>query len=473
MMRYLDTRIGDDPLARIPSSASADPQATLLLSDEEAEIPQVLPFPRKVSGPHPGAEKPATIRNPGKKSPAIRPAAASASSEEASSPLPVVLHVCHASPSGALEEELVRQAAAVDRSRFHPMLALVHPPNWQPLESVQRLARTYQLPLLFLTGEYPLDWRPARALRELCQQTGVRLWIAHDIRSDLLGTWIHRTHPLERLANLHGVAGSARTQRWLQNLRLRLLPWTSGQVLTPSAVLQAEAERNQRLDPIFLHHVPPAVDLQNHQRQRTRAEARRHLHVARDRRIIGLAGVLDEQAGVEKALEMMAAFAPYRDHIDLHVLGDGPAAGRLKTLALRLGLTERVHWWGRLDDAREHYELFDLLLVPTASECLASSTLQAMALGVPVAARHTQIMNELLDQGRCGLLLQGEDPHAWAPQVIALLADREQRQAFIRRSLRHLQRHHVLDAHSRRTSRLLDSLLGRRNHPAPALRKAA
>lgn len=468
-MRYLDARIGHDPLTRLPRAADLDPEACVLLEDP-ASIPDVLPFP----GTRPAATTTAALDLASDTSPTDSGGQDHRVPRQPhTSDRPVVLHVVNATPSGALEESLVHQAVAVDRERFHPMLAIVHPPDWEPQARVQAMAQAQNLPLLSIPSNHSLDGRPARTLRDLCHLMAVRLWVGHDTRSDLLGTWIHRTHPLERLATLHGPARPTRRERLKHRLRLRLLPWTTGQVMTTSAALQTQAEQSQRLDPARLHHLPPALDPQHYPRQRSRADARRHLHVARDRRAIGLAGVLDDTAGVEDALKMMAAFAPYRDHIDLHVLGDGPGAGRLKTLALRLGLTERVHWWGRIEDAREHYELFDLLLLPSVSERLSHPTLEAMALGVPIAARSTSVTRELLEKGRCGLLLEEESPEAWAPQVIALLADRDRRQTFIRRSQRHLQRHHVLDAQMRRTTRLFDSLLGRRNQPAPALRQAA
>lgn len=99
--------------------------------------------------------------------------------------------------------------------------------------------------------------------------------------------------------------------------------------------------------------------------------------------------------------------------VRLTLVGDGPDGEMLEALARDLGIAEQVTFAGRLDEAATLKAIAgaDILVLPSFMEGLPIVLMEAMALGVPVAASRVAGIPELVEEGRTGLLF---DPANWA-----------------------------------------------------------
>ena len=124
-------------------------------------------------------------------------------------------------------------------------------------------------------------------------------------------------------------------------------------------------------------------------------------------------GRLSAEKGHAGLLEAMAALAPDWPDLRLTLVGDGPEEAALKARATRLGLTEKVAFTGRLDEAATLAQVAasDMLVLPSFMEGLPIVLMEAMALGVPVVASRVAGIPELVIEGETGLLF---DPANWA-----------------------------------------------------------
>jgi glycosyltransferase involved in cell wall biosynthesis len=104
---------------------------------------------------------------------------------------------------------------------------------------------------------------------------------------------------------------------------------------------------------------------------------------ARDGVRLVFAGRLVALKGVDLLLEALVGAT---ETVTLDVIGDGPAAAELRTLAGRLGLTERVRFLGWLDQAglAETMGAADGFVFPSLREAGGTAVLEAMAAGLPV-----------------------------------------------------------------------------------------
>ncbi|KLV02642.1 glycosyl transferase family 1 [Photobacterium aquae] len=123
------------------------------------------------------------------------------------------------------------------------------------------------------------------------------------------------------------------------------------------------------------------------------AQARLHLRLPPDKLIIGCAGRLVPEKGIDTLLEALVAL-PENYHVV--IAGHGPERSELEHLAQQLRLSERVHWLGNCDNMLNFYRAIDLLCMPSRQEGLPLVLLEAQACGKPVIASDVGAIPDLI-----------------------------------------------------------------------------
>lgn len=128
---------------------------------------------------------------------------------------------------------------------------------------------------------------------------------------------------------------------------------------------------------------------------------------------------------------LVAAARALRDRKpELHwvVAGEGPLRVQLEKQILDSNVTDRVHLLGSVPNAWGLIAESDVFVMSSREEGLGTSVLDALALGVPVAATRAGGIPEILGGG-AGLLVPTGDATALATAVDSLLSDRDCREA--------------------------------------------
>jgi glycosyltransferase involved in cell wall biosynthesis len=100
---------------------------------------------------------------------------------------------------------------------------------------------------------------------------------------------------------------------------------------------------------------------------------------------------------------------------DLVIVGDGPERDALLAQAQQLGIADRVHFTGLLDNPYALIRHARLLILSSLHEGLPTVVIEALALGTPVLASDcAEGLGQLLDHGRLGRLVQVNDVQALA-----------------------------------------------------------
>jgi glycosyltransferase involved in cell wall biosynthesis len=149
--------------------------------------------------------------------------------------------------------------------------------------------------------------------------------------------------------------------------------------------------------------------------------AHRELEVPPGSPVVGACAHVTDRKRFEWVLNAL----PDRAHFVL--VGDGPDLPRLRNLAVELGIAERVHFPGFDPDPRPWYPFFDINVLPSQVEGMPNAVLEAMAAGVPTLATDCGGVRELLDEGRCGVIVGLEDFDGFRDQLAALAIDHEHR----------------------------------------------
>ncbi len=199
-------------------------------------------------------------------------------------------------------------------------------------------------------------------------------------------------------------------------LQNRLLLGLSPNLVTLGGWQEEALRANETLPDGFWTVIPNPVDGTLVTAHGTQAPSRGN----DDALILGTVAALRPEKRQDLLLELVAELMPHLS-IELWLIGDGPMRHDLESKAAALNIEDRVRFWGHREDVGDLLPSLDLFLLTSSEEALPLSVLEAMRAGVPVAARPHGAIPDLLEEGKRGLLLSGDDPKAWAHQVAGYL----------------------------------------------------
>lgn len=133
------------------------------------------------------------------------------------------------------------------------------------------------------------------------------------------------------------------------------------------------------------------------------------------------------EKGLDCALEAYARIEPRDSRLRLVLCGDGPERPALEAQARRLGIANRVEFtgWIRPGAVGEMLNSGTMLLMPSRSEALTLSGLEAAMMARPIVAARVGGLCELIEDGVSGLLVEPDDADGFAAAVTSLLEDPE------------------------------------------------
>ena len=146
--------------------------------------------------------------------------------------------------------------------------------------------------------------------------------------------------------------------------------------------------------------------------------------------------------GYEKSVDVvLRAFAHLADNypkVRLMIVGDGPEADSLKTMAVKLGVAGQVQFTGFIphDQLPSIYHQSDLFVTASTVETQGLVVLEAMASGLPVVGVDAMALPDLIQNGINGYLVLPGDDQALASFLIQLIKYEDLRRAMGRVSHR-------------------------------------
>jgi glycosyltransferase involved in cell wall biosynthesis len=321
-------------------------------------------------------------------------------------PLPLrVAHVTQGLEVGGQERLLVEMARHADHARFR-WLVVVLGPRGSLAEAVEAAgARVVAL-------EAPAGLRPGlwRRLARLFRQEQIDIVHSHDDRPLIYGmpaAWwagvrrrIHTHH--------HGrIPQISRRQQWLIRLAARF----SHQFICVSHD-SAKFMIEQGVAATQVRTLWNGIDL-------TRFAYR---GPSVDGSLVTVARLSPEK-DLGNLLHAAKLVADASHDLRFEIAGDGPCRDPLLQLRRELNLANQVIFHGEVRDIPALLARARLFVLPSLSEGISLTLLEAMARGLPLVATKVGGNPEVVEDGVTGLLVPPGDSHALAQAIRTLLAD--------------------------------------------------
>jgi glycosyltransferase involved in cell wall biosynthesis len=149
-------------------------------------------------------------------------------------------------------------------------------------------------------------------------------------------------------------------------------------------------------------------------------------------------GRLADEKGVHYLIRAVGKLKKKVDGIKLFIVGEGPLRRELEELSRHLNVMDDTAFVGHTDSVLSYYHAADVFVLPSLSEGLPLTLLEALSCGLPVVASAVGGSREILDPqneeepipkseyriAEYGLLVNPEDGDGLAHAVLRLLHDR-------------------------------------------------
>lgn len=361
-----------------------------------------------------------------------------------------ILHVVYCMRTGGTEMALRRLATVLDPWKFENIISTVAPlDEAEPIPGVRFISLQRGPRPGFLVPQLVRLFRQERP-----DVVHSRNWGALEavIAARLAGVSrvIHSEHGRD-INTMHG-------DPWRRCIFRRVCYAIADEVFTVSNELREHYARQVRFSPDRIRVIPNGVDSARFRPLQSPDSMRAKLGLAPDVLVLGTVGRLDPVK--DQGTLLSAAERLLQAGMKLHVLlvGDGPERERLLTrVAGSESLRGHVTFAGEVANPEKWLQTMDIYVLPSLSEGMSNSLLEAMSTGLPCVATCVGSNPDLVEEGETGFLVPAANAVAMAQRIEALASNAALRRSFGDRARRKADLQFSLNAMVENYSRLYAS----------------
>ena len=167
--------------------------------------------------------------------------------------------------------------------------------------------------------------------------------------------------------------------------------------------------------------------------------------IDKEEKVIGTVARLIPSKGIDVLLDAIPLVIRENAEVKFMIVGDGPEESILKKKAELLNCSENIIFTGYSEYIWYYYEAFDIFVLPSLSEGLGISILEAMAMGKPVIASRTGGIEEIIKHDWNGYLVPPKDSKELADAILYCLSNPGQTQDYADRGKREIDQNDHID----------------------------
>jgi glycosyltransferase involved in cell wall biosynthesis len=352
--------------------------------------------------------------------------------------------------AGGTERQLAETARALDRARFDPHVACFHPEGLCADDLRAEGVPVVKFPVRSFAS--PSTLGAALVMRRYLRQHGIDLVHTYDVPATIFGV------PAARACRVPVVISSQRAHRSLTpGIYHRLLRLTDR--LADGIVVNARAIQRA----LILEDKVPAERIHLcYNGLRTDVFSPGLRDQPRDVARIGSLCALRPEKSLETLLEAFAQVRASFPQAELAMVGSGPALPGLEALAARLGLGPSCRFEPATRQVAERLRRMDIFVLPSRTEALSNSLMEAMACGCCAVASDVGGTPELVEDGKTGWLFRAGDVAGLRDKLCLLLSQPDLRRRCADAGASFIRENFSLQAAVRRMESIYSTLWERR-----------
>jgi len=335
-------------------------------------------------------------------------------------PYPVV-HLLFSLARGGLERVVVDLVSSLDRQHFLPLVCTLTPGGVLAQE-----LRDKGIPLLELSGcKSVFDLSVVRTLCRYLRDNRVTIVHTHNRGPNLYGAVAARLARVPVVVHTrHGINRPHDRKAVLMNRVAGLL---ADRVVAVSQDARRVAIQFERMDPAKIITIHNGIRLELFMDRSPRETIRQTLGFGPNELLVGHVGRLAAAKDHVTILQAFKLVADKEKSARLVLVGDGELRANVAGMIRELGLEKVVTLLGDRRDVPDLMTAFDLFILPSTTEGISITLLEAMAAGLAVVATTVGGNPEVVVDGETGILGPAQEPAWLANAIVTLLRAPAQR----------------------------------------------
>lgn len=315
-------------------------------------------------------------------------------------------------PDGA-ENMLFNLADALDKNIYRPVACLLQE-GWLADQARSRGFPTYVLPLT-----RTVDTRWVRQALKVVASERVDIIHAHEFAMNTYCTLLAALTRVPCITTIHGKNYSS--DKWHRRAAYRVVARRTKMVAVSDDIKDFLATQ-VGIPSKQIMTIPNGIDIARYSLpQSTRATLRTELGLSDHQRVIGSVGRLEPVKGHTHLLQAARVVCERHPEAVFVLAGQGQLRDALARQADALGIGQKVRFLGYREDVSSVLAGIDIFVLPSLSEGLPLSLLEAMAANTPVVASNVGGIPEVIQNQESGLLAQPAEPTDLADKILTLL----------------------------------------------------
>ncbi len=334
---------------------------------------------------------------------------------------PRVLQIIETTGPGGAETVMSQVAEHMNSAGYESVVALTGD-GWLNQQLRSKGVRT-----ILLTEDRSMGWRFMARLIRLIHRERIALLHAHLDDTSFFASLAGMLTGRPVIATFHGLIGSFWRDNWKGRLKRSSVARNAKFMVTVSGFLKSEVEQRLGVGSERVKVIYNGVDFERSSRTETRLNLRQKYGVPSDATLIGCVGNVRASKGYEFIIEAAALLSKQGFKFRLLIAGQtgGSLSQRLEEQLRELQITELVQFIGFCEDVEAFMEQIDIYVLPSVTEGLSISTIQAMAAGTPVIVTRSGGPTEIVEDGVSGITVPVGDSAALAEKIEFLAKNEE------------------------------------------------
>ena len=201
---------------------------------------------------------------------------------------------------------------------------------------------------------------------------------------------------------------------------IELVQRGGGRVTAVSQALARHFVAGRAISESTIEVAPVGVDLKQFSSRRPRDPGwRRSYSIPVESIVLGGAGRIEHDKGFDTLIAALAIARSKGQDVHVVIAGSGTQVPALRAAANNLGVLDRVHLAGEIEDMASFYRELDVFVMPSRFEGFGLVLVEALASGVPSISSPVGAAAEVLTSGG-GLLVPPGAPDELAEAIIQM-----------------------------------------------------